>query len=319
MSEFKVTVVRVGRIEKHPNADRLGFTRVFDYPVITGFGDFAEGDLAVYVPVDSVVPLEDPRWAFLQGHARIKAKRLRGIFSMGLLTKAADGWKEGDDVREALRIVKYEPPEPLAAGGENEKGPGGIPVYTDIEGFRRWPDILREGEEVHITEKIHGANGRWVFHAGRLWAGSHTCLKKRHPDSAWWKAAAKHDLENALAKAPGLVFYGEVYGAVQDLKYGHEKGGVSLALFDAFEIAAQRYLDVDEFESLVNRLGLPLVPRLYRGPWSKDLMQLSEGKTLLRADHVREGFVVRPVKERFDERIGRVILKRHGEGYLLRS
>jgi len=29
--------------------------------------------------------------------------------------------------------------------------------------------------------------------------------------------------------------------------------------------------------------------------------------------------VVKPVRERFDERVGRVILKLHGEGYLVRK
>jgi hypothetical protein len=32
-------------------------------------------------------------------------------------------------------------------------------------------------------------------------------------------------------------------------------------------------------------------------------------------DHVREGFVVRPVRERYDPAVGRVILKLHGEGF----
>lgn len=37
------------------------------------------------------------------------------------------------------------------------------------------------------------------------------------------------------------------------------------------------------------------------------------------AVYVREGFVVKPLRERYHPRLGRVILKRHGEGYLLRK
>jgi hypothetical protein len=37
------------------------------------------------------------------------------------------------------------------------------------------------------------------------------------------------------------------------------------------------------------------------------------------AGNIREGFVVRPLKERFDGEIGRVILKYIGESYLLRK
>jgi hypothetical protein len=47
MSEFIVTVVRVGPIEKHPNADMLSITKVFDYPVVIRTGEFRAGDLEV--------------------------------------------------------------------------------------------------------------------------------------------------------------------------------------------------------------------------------------------------------------------------------
>ena len=42
-------------------------------------------------------------------------------------------------------------------------------------------------------------------------------------------------------------------------------------------------------------------------------------RSVIGADHVREGFVVKPTAECFDDRIGRVILKMVGEGYLLRK
>jgi hypothetical protein len=59
---------------------------------------------------------------------------------------------------------------------------------------------------------------------------------------------------------------------------------------------------------------------LHRGPWSAALCALAEGPTVIgEGAHVREGFVVRPVRERVDRRAGRVVLKLHGEGYLLRK
>lgn len=324
MSEWKVQVVKVGALSKHPNADRLMLTKVFDYPVITGVGEFQEGDLAVYVPVESVVPADDPRWTFLQGHLRIKAKRLRGIFSMGLLAKAVDGMKEGEIVAEQLRITKYEPPIGAVTGGEAEKCPFEWPKYTDIESIRRWPDVLKEGEEVVLTEKIHGTSARYVFKEGRLWVGSHNEVKKEIPGSVYWNAAAKHDLANRLQQFAGIAVYGEVYGWVQDLRYGHAPGAVSLALFDAMDLNTNRYLDYEAFVHIANILQVPIVPPLYRGPWKESLKALAEGTSVLLGpaktiDHVREGFVAKPVVERFDERICRVILKYHGEGYLTRK
>lgn len=323
MSEWKVQVVKVGALTKHPNADRLLITKVFDYPVITAIGELQEGDLAVYVPVESVVPADDPRWAFLQGHLRIKAKRLRGIFSMGLLTKVVEGMKEGEIVAEQLRITKYEPPIGAVTGGEAEKCPFEWPKYTDIESIRRWPNVLKDGEEVILTEKIHGTSARYVWKEGRLWVGSHNEIKKEIPGSVYWGAAVKHDLAKRLEAMPGIAIYGEVYGWIQDLRYGHKPGVSSLALFDAMDLSTNKYLDYDAFEALAKKLEVPTVPVLYRGPWKESLKAMAEGKSVLLGpsesiDHVREGFVAKVAKERFDEYIIRVILKYHGEGYLTR-
>ena len=197
MSEFHVNVVRLGPLSSHPNADTLNVTKVFDYQVITKKGGFSEGDLVVYVPIDSVVP-DTEDWHFLcplddKGAARypvgqvpekyriIEAKKLRGIFSQGMLAPVPNSdVKEGDDVAALMGIKKYDPPVDATTGGEAESPPRGwtFPTYTDIEGLRRYPHILQEGEEVVITEKIHGANGRFVHDGERLWVGSHTQIKK---------------------------------------------------------------------------------------------------------------------------------------------
>lgn len=325
MSEFRVEVVQLGKIGKHPNADSLSITQVLgEYPVIFRTGEFAEGELAVYVSIDAVVPADDPRWEFLAGHRRIKAKRLRGVFSMGLLTKAEPGWTLGQNVREELRIEKYESPLELAGklglGGENEPPQQFMPVFTDLEGLRRWPDTLIQGEEVHISEKLHGANGRWCFRDDRLWVGSHRCVKRENKANLWWHVADVFGLRERLSTARGYVIYGEVFGDVQDLKYGAKRGEVFLALFDALNIDRRQYLDVDDLHRLAQHLKLPVAPMLYRGPWHPDLRSLAEGQTFWPgADHVREGFVVRPVRERWDAYVGRVCFKMVGEGYYLRK
>lgn len=89
MSEWLVEVVKLGAVRKHPNADSLSMTDVHDgYPVVFRTGEFKEGDVAVYVPVDSIVP-DDPAYAFLQGKRRIKARKIRGEYSQGLLLQVS--------------------------------------------------------------------------------------------------------------------------------------------------------------------------------------------------------------------------------------
>lgn len=338
MSEFNVTCVRVGPLTPHPNADRLLLAQVWDYPVCIGIEEFREGDLAVYVPVDALVPADDTRWAFLargqtpKAHGipgdrlyfRIRAARLRGTFSMGLLTRAPEGVIEGADCRALLGIEKYEPPEPVSTSGEDERDPGILPVY-DVEGLRRWPGVLVPGEDVAITEKLHGCNGRWMWHDGRLWVASHTTFKRPPPDGevgpVWWRAAVQYRMAELLsAVGEGYAFYGEVYGPVQDMKYGTERGALKVAIFDVLDTRRRVWLDFNDARALAESAALPWVPVLYSGPWGDELRALAEGpSTVPGANHVREGIVIRPIRERHHEGVGRVLLKLHGQGYLLRK
>lgn len=344
MSAFKVEVVRIGKMAKHPNADTLSITSVYGkggYPVIFRTGEFREGDLAIYVPVDAIMPEWNPDWQFLRPNWRIKAKKLRGIFSQGILLPMSvldnmwrrqslnegysiEGltppvWKEGDNVQAYLFIEKYEEAKHLFMTGDAMATPSWFLEYTSLEAWKRGANkhVLQESEFVCIREKIHGANGRWCFKDGQLWVGSHHQTKKEGT-TIWWEAAKALDLQEKLSRMPDTIFFGEVYGkGVQDLQYGMQDIGIKF--FDAYDLKTGRFMDDPEFMGWCSTLGLEIAPSLYRGPWHEDLIKLAEGESTLAPGQVREGFVVKPVKERWDERCGRVIFKVIGEGYLLRK
>lgn len=321
-SEAAVSVIRINEIEKHQNADSLGVVMVHGgYPVCVRLGDWAPGDLAAYVPVDSVVDKSRPEFSFLE-KPRIRAKRLRGVFSMGLLVPAPAGAQEGDDVTEAMGVTHWDPEAERGSGvknaGEDEPGPVGwlFPTYTDIEPLRRHRNVLTPGEEVVVTEKIHGANARFAHDGERLWVGSRSRIKRHDDANTWWQIAEALDLCTRLQAFCRLVFFGEVFGKVQDLHYG--VNGVDLRIFDVFDGEAGRYLDHDAAREAAAQCGLLWVPTLYRGPWAPErVSEWAEGPSTI-ADHVREGFVVKPTRERVAH-MGRVILKMHGEGYLTRK
>lgn len=325
-SEHDVKVVQLGPIEKHPNADSLGIVDIEGKPVIVNLNDWEEGDIAVYIPVDSLVPASEPAFAFLaarskpnsEGRIRVKAIRLRGIFSMGVLVPPPFrlGFEPGDLVGEMLNITVYEPPETFG-GGDIERDPGFLPVY-DIESVRKWGrQVLTEGEEVVLTEKIHGANARYAFHDGQFWAASRTIYKKEESGGLWWEAAIRSGLPEKLARVPGYAVYGEVFGQVQDLKYG--QSGVAFRAFDVYNIEAKRWLAYEGFTDFCWYHDISMVPLLYRGPWSEELYALAEGKSTLYEGHCREGWVLKPVVERYERSLGRVILKLAGQDYLLRK
>lgn len=323
LSTHRVEVVRLGPVAPHPNADALGLVNVFGYQCVVRLGEWAEGDLAAYIVPDSLVPTNRPEFSFLarpekpRPAERIKVRKLRGIFSQGLLVRAPEGTREGDDVAALFGVTRYEPPEPLATGGDVERGPKGDRPHYDVESFRRYAAIVfREGEEVVATEKVHGANARFTWHDNRLYCGSRRQWKKEEVASAWWRVARQYQgVTSLLESFPGATLYGEVYGQVQDLTYGTKKGEIRFAAFDLLRTDGT-WLPVHAMRQLCESFGVPLVPVIYAGPLDTEkMLALAEGPSLL-GPNVREGIVVRPVEERWHQEVGRVQLKVVGNSYL---
>lgn len=91
MAEFTVPVVRIAGIEPIDGADAIEVAQVLGYRCVVKKGEFAVGDLAVYIPEASIVPdylLEllglTGKLAGPQGN-RVKAIKLRNTISQGLL------------------------------------------------------------------------------------------------------------------------------------------------------------------------------------------------------------------------------------------
>lgn len=75
MSSFACTVERV-RIEPHPNADQIEVARVGDFRSIVRKGQVRDGDLAVYIPEQAVVPSKDANEGYYKGRVTLSSKGL---------------------------------------------------------------------------------------------------------------------------------------------------------------------------------------------------------------------------------------------------
>lgn len=253
-SEWFVEVVRITSVQKHPGADRLELVRFATKDGETGYtvvdragtwrvgkGDGSNagpGEWAVYCAVDSMLPLDDWRWAFLRPKDyvvgsgkthRLKAARLRGVYSEGILTEASvcgpsaqvDAYKasraKGPTIwAEVLGITKYEAPEVgsalTPAGVKVSDGTlgGKFPIYR-IQNLKKAPHYFTADESVVVTEKIHGTNARYMWEPGRgLCVGSHRVVKVRGKTVAqslvaWLKKLLTFDREEF--KPDG--YYGE--------------------------------------------------------------------------------------------------------------
>jgi RNA ligase (TIGR02306 family) len=324
-STHKVEVVSI-ELKPHPNADALSVVQVFGYTVVTRTEGWQNITLGAYLPPDSLVDTSRPEFAFLategRTHERIKARKLRGIQSYGLLIPAPAGSKLGDNVAELLGVEHWEPTENLSTGGEAERPPtiaSGLSKY-DIDSMRRYQHIFQPDEMAMVTEKIHGANSSYVYSEGRMWCRSHTEWKREDANNLWWKALANTPQLEAFCRIyPDIIVYGEVYGSVQKFQYGCKKGEVRFMAFDVY--GKNGFINALDARQMLEAHNVPQVPLLSVSPFDfEKLCTFAEGQsTVAGADHIREGCVVKPLVERWNEEVGRVILKIVGAGYLNKS
>jgi RNA ligase (TIGR02306 family) len=255
---------------------------------------------------------------------------------------------EGQDVASLLGITKYEPPIPVGLAGEVFNAGRELTVAFDVENWKSFPDILQEGEPVIFTEKIHGtctvvgvlplkdahpeAFGRrkniLVFSKGLGAQGLVFKNNAANANNLYVRSTEKlRQRIDEVLDAGGeelsepLFFLGETFGPkVQDLPYGKEIGLRIFACVRGYR-GNQRYLNWDEVRSvLAETYGFETVPVLYEGPFSVEAMNFhTRGKTTLDAPHIREGIVMIPVQERWQEPLGRVCLKSVSEDYLTRK
>lgn len=344
MSNFSCPVVRIASLRPIVGADEIVQARVFGYDVIVPCGRYQVGDLAVYVPPDAVLPerLADS----LRGHAKLFGKRsnrtrpyrLRGAVSEGILIGPLLGGIEGADAAAALGITKYEPPVPKAWRGDCVYAPE-LTIHYDIESAKRFNAVLHPGEPIDLTEKIHGTlcavgvfpgikhpdliGGDTAVYSKGLSRTGHV-LRADNSDNLYVRITVEMMLRNAIMAAfrgrPATVF-GEIYGrGIQDLDY--HRDDPSFALFDIYlgRPGVGHWLNRAELSHIAGEIAPP-VPVLYRGPLTENCVSHAIAlKTVMGAgSHLAEGVVIRPLRERIDRRIGRVVLKHVSPEYLARS
>lgn len=331
MSSLIVEVCKIDKVEKHPNADTLEIISVKGWQLISQLGLWHEGDKAVYVPIESVIPKELSDKMNITNYlhnGRVKCVKLRGQPSFGVLIPALEEWEIGTDVSTILGITKYEPPvkivrfhgQPSQSLPNNEK----FPNFTDVENLRNFTDSFTDGEEVEFTEKLHGCNVKLGKIDGQLMAGSRRFIWKMPEDVETWKDNwywHPHLIDGikdlfANNNNQDIVIYGETYGRVQYLNYDIP-GKLAFAAFD-IKIDG-KWVDRDRFNDICSSYNIPRVPILYRGPYSLDLVkQYATGLTIQGNNkHIREGIVIRPAAERANQ-FGRVIFKYLNDDYLLK-
>jgi len=337
-SEFSCEVVRILEVTKHPNADRLSIVKIggkdgpMHYSLVTG-DTYVPGDLAIFVGVDSLVPVDTEEWSFCKkrldyragtSHYRIRRAKLRGIATDGVLLsqglKLSDS--VGDDVSSRLDILKYELPESVERLPTAPQGDKGVSVQKlwkrlvpdySVTNLRKVANLFAEGEMVEYSEKLHGSNIRFGRVRGKLFIGSHHAIKS---DMRGWfrrlwdrllrrtKSAAHYygsdiwskwvlDNVDTTRLSDGYVFFGEIFGPGIQKGFDYGLDKHGVRVFDIWDVNAAEWLTYDLKTGLCKDHNLPVVPTTVL-PFNQDQLELlAEHPSDYSCENIKEGEVVK--------------------------
>ena len=330
------SIQTVNAVEPIVNADAIEKIRVLGWWVVVKKGEHQPGDKLVYCEIDSLLP-ERPEFEFLRSSSfksaqtdasgnevlppgfRIKTIRLRGQVSQGIcfplsILPPGAPIEEGADVTEMLGVLKWEPPLAIGLGGK-VKGqfPGFLPKTDETRVQILEPVLERNrGRTFYVTEKLDGTSFTAFVRQGEFGICSRNLWMDETDESNVLVRVSKElRLEDKLREARerlgfDLAIQAEVIGpGIQKNKYALQ--AVTLRVFNVLNVEIYKLLDHAESLALLAEMRIEPVPQL--GTLVLDhtvdqLVAFSEGTSLLNPKIQREGVVLRPLTEEYDEDIG---------------
>jgi len=322
-STHKAEVVEVN-LEKHPDADSLSVVRIGGYTVVVKTSDWKE-KYGVYITPESQIDTTRPEFAFLHKGRQfevIKVRKLRGVYSQGLLVKVPVAeFEVGQDFAEYFGVVHYTPPEyDETNAGEDSKSPIAVGKY-DVDSLRKYRYIIADGEPIFVTEKCHGQNIRCIWKDEQLYVGTRNRWVKEGEFAQCWKVIrSQRDNIEALCKAyPGHVLYGEGVGFNPGFEYGYSKANLG---FLAFELMKPdlTFINAETARSIIAGFNIKQVPTFGVMPFNYDKLaeMIEKPSPYFPFNKCMEGVVVKPLVER-QPNCGRVIFKLVSNVYLEKS
>lgn len=275
-------------VEKHPNADLLDVVQVMGYKCIVKRDTWKVNDLCVFIEPDTVLP--EKLWSaiYRAKSGRVKAIRLRGVWSMGIVETVINVGYEGEitaglDIAEAIGVTKYDPPLPQDL---NASGPYGYGIPRTDES--RWQSVrdLPFGEKVDVTLKIDGSSltSICIFPPRPegctlveepdpqpvLAVGGRSFLYKMDCDNNYTRNARAFNVLEKLEKF--CRDHGNVSLAIRAESYGggiqkssvnpHSKLPLSLAFYSVWLVDERKYANKGHplyIHNIAEEIGLPTV------------------------------------------------------------
>ena len=323
-----VTIRTIADIIPIPDADAIEAARVDGWVVVVKKGEFEVGQSAAYFEIDSHVPEDDERFAFLmsrgvresvegfRGHV-LKTVKLRGVVSQGLVLPLDEfpEFKDADastDLAALINVQKWDPPLPSGSNEVSGPFPTGIPK-TDEDRVQNLSaeelaDLRAAATNIQVTEKLDGSSHTiflkddgTVGVAGRNWELS--------PNSDGYKIVTASLAGQWLTEygRPGDYIQGEVYGEgvqANPLKIRGRRFGVFTCVLDGKNLIPASWPGMVQ-ASAVPHLDNPDVWETAPDEQLREaLVDWTDGlKSALSKDHLAEGIVIRGYDAEHDSQL----------------
>lgn len=328
------TIQKIISVEPIQDADRIEKVKVLGWECVVKKGVFKEGDLCVYIEIDTLIPKY-----LLTGNEKdiekiiLKTVKMKGQISQGLVLPIYNEFysafmlwreeckysdmeipelKEGQDITDLLEVEKYEKPIPLSMRGLVK---GDFPSFlnkTDETNIQTDPKLvsLIWGKPYYITKKMDGTSATYYKFDGKFGVCSRN-LELKDGDNIYWEMARKYDLINIIKD--GMCIQGEICGpGIQKNKL--ELKELKLFIFNCYAIKGREYV---EPHWLLKDYKLDFVPKIMEGEsfhfTFSELLKIS-GETLYDNLTPAEGIVVRSLNQRVSFKvINSSFLLKYGE------
>lgn len=231
-----VTIREIDSITPIEGADKIELAHTGGWQCVVGKGQFTPGEAAVFFEIDSALPANDERYAFLRDRCykawklsngelideclRIRTIRCMGNISQGLFMPLSEfpelqvkadgdltallGVRHFDEVKEHAEIVGG---KAQLAGNSRGNFPSHLVPKTDEERLQNLTKYFETMKDVEFecTEKFDGSSVTFGYYGGydegqQFFVCSRNLMLKDEGENLYWAMARKYNVEEILKK-----------------------------------------------------------------------------------------------------------------------
>lgn len=338
MADWQVSIEEI-EVFPHPDADRLEVARVGMFPLVVAKDNgYKSGQLVCLAPKRTIIPEDlrdnfrntDTGESYLKHGTTVKSARLRGVLSEGVTIpldyvtkKLRDNDITGEfpelqhkdirdligvDISGLLGMTEHLPDVKVVFGGDLNSIRA--PSYSrhDVEGVHIFANEFEEGEEVVVTEKLHGSQVNVIIHedgfvelSSKGMIGQGAVLAETETNVYWRAVRNSGILDTVMRIFPGkfVQIMGEVLPVQKGFNYGLSTPTLKVFRLeiDGVRISTGFVMDIEAFEGFRKFW----VPVLYRGMFNlEDIKRVCKGLETVSGKglHIKEGGVIEPYAAR---------------------